>query len=132
MRPLQTILIAALLTASAAQAQPRHIYRDGNYFFCPSPDYDPYCRMPNDYSVALHPPLRPGPPEPRPAPPIYVPSPGYVSPPGLRTARPVLPLEAPSAPLTMDEDRERVIRLGEEHCRRFPQDTQVCHPPKPQ
>lgn len=33
---------------------PYHIYRDGNYFFCPTPDYDPYCQLPDDYSWALY------------------------------------------------------------------------------
>ena len=104
---------------------PRHIYRDGNYFFCPYADYDPYCRLPNDYSWALY-----GPPW-RQRPPVisvpvlnsltapHVPFAAHGRPPG--TAAPLEPEGS------VDESRERVIQMGEEHCSRFPQD-KICHP----
>jgi hypothetical protein len=154
---LQTFIIAVLLTAASvvtAQAQPRHIDRDGQYFFCPSPDYDPYCGEPNDYSAALHPaPSQWRPPEYRPGPPVLMPAQGrfepdlgaaaerairnalrprYRKPPELPQLAPNLPPAAPPPAMSMEEEREYIIRQGEEHCRKFPQDTEVCHPPKPQ
>lgn len=157
MRPLHMFIITALLTAASvasAQAQPRHIYRDGQYFFCPSPDYDPCCRLPNDYSVALNtpPPSQWRPPEYRPGLPTLVPvqgrlgpdlgaaaerairnalRPRYRKPPELTQPAPNLDPAAPPQ-TSMEEEREYIIRQGEEHCRKFPQDTEVCHPPKPQ
>jgi len=146
---LQTIFIAALLTAAVtAQAQPRHIYRDGQYFFCPSPDYDPYCRMPNDYSWALY-----GPPWRQPPPVISQPVPNSLNAPHVpfaaygQRAQYAPPIDLGSAvnraiknalrprhrkppEMSMEEEREYIIRQGEEHCRKFPQDTQVCHPPR--
>ena len=115
---------------------PRHIYRDGNYFFCPYADYDPYCRMPNDHSWALYgPPWRQRPPV------VSVPVVTTVLPnehvPFAETATPTfappharaqVPVDPPQE--SMDDSRDRVIQLGEEHCRKYPQDTQVCHPPK--
>ena len=38
------------------------------------------------------------------------------------------PAAPPPPELSMQEEREQIIRQGEEHCRRFPNDTQVCHP----
>ncbi len=89
---------------------PRHIYRDGQYFFCPYPDYDPYCRMPNDYSWALY-----GPPGRQRPPVISVPVPNSL----LRNA-------PPQQELSVEQSREDVIRRGQEHCNRFPND-EICH-----
>ena len=75
-----TLALLLALSPTFAAAQPRHIYRDGNYFFCPNPDFDPYCSLPNDYSAALYPRPGIGPPEGRPGPPVMV-MPGL--PPGL-------------------------------------------------
>lgn len=139
---LQTIFIAALLTAAnavTAQADgipivplpppvevysyPRHIYRDGNYFFCPSADYDPYCRMPNDYSWAqVGPPWRHHPPV------ISQPVPMTMAP-HRPFAETVTPPTANQPQEPMDDSRERVIQMGEEHCRRFRHDS-ICHPPR--
>lgn len=112
---------------------PRHIVRDGNVFFCPYPEYDPYCMLPNDYSWNLY-----GPPW-RQRPPVisvpvqnslngpHVPFAAYARPPGTAVPPPVAdPLEAQGS---VDESRDRVIRMGEEHCRQYPQD-KICHPPK--
>jgi hypothetical protein len=149
---LQTIIIAGLLiaTVTASAQLPRHIYRDGQYFFCPYPDYDPYCRMPSDYSRALQgppwnrdprtpsvldphvpfalrtPPSQWAPPQQRVAPPIYIPAPGYVLPPSMQARRSAHP-----PPLSMEQSRERVIEMGEAHCRAFPQDS-ICHRLPPQ
>ena len=112
-----------------AQYAPRHIYRDGQYFFCPYPEFDPYCMLPNDYSAALHPRPGIGPPEGRPGPPVLV-MPGL--PPGLaahanRAIQNALrPRNSAPPELSMEQDRERVISQGEEHCRRWPNDS-ICH-----
>jgi hypothetical protein len=136
---MRTVILAALLAvvSTVVYAQPRHIYRDGNYFFCPDPGFDPYCALPNDYSAALHhQPSFDVPPEGRPGPPVLL-APGL--PPALgeladRAIRNALRprYQAPPAPprLSMEQEREAIIRQGEEHCRKYPQDTQVCHPPK--
>lgn len=103
---------------------PRHIVRDGNVFFCPYPEFDPYCMLPNDYSWNLYgPPWRQRPPV------ISVPVLN-----SLLRQSPVRPLPPPVAdPLeaqgSVDESRERVIQMGEEHCRRYPRD-KICHQPK--
>lgn len=129
-----SILACLLALAPAlAQAQPRHIYRDGQYFFCPYPGFDRYCQMPNDYSVALHGPRpEPIPFETRPGPAVLaVPPivqraiqnalrPRYVPP----------PQPAPPPQMSMEQEREYIIQQGEAHCRKFPQDTKVCHPAK--
>jgi hypothetical protein len=108
---------------------PRHIYRDGNYFFCPDADYDPYCRLPDDYSWALY-----GPPWERHPPIISRPVPNSLNAPHVPFAAYARPPGTPPVidpqPESIDESRERVIQMGEEHCRRFPEDTQVCHAPK--
>jgi hypothetical protein len=133
--------LLASVTLTAAQAQvPRTIYRDGNYFFCPHPNFDPYCRLENDYSWALYgPPWRnlPNgiPPPSRPGPAVLVP---LLLDKALRNAMrprnvPPPPPRYPVAPppqMSMEQEREFIIRQGEEHCRKYPQDTQVCHPPK--
>jgi hypothetical protein len=137
---MKAVILAGLLAAlsTVAHAQPRHIYRDGNYFFCPYPDFDPWCREPNDYSVPLHPQpyYGPAPVQSQPGPPVLL-APGL--PPALgaladRAIRNALRPrhQAPPAPpqMSMQEEREAIIRQGEEHCRKFPQDTQVCHPPR--
>jgi uncharacterized protein len=36
------------------------------------------------------------------------------------------PIAQPEAPLTMEQDRDRVIREGQAHCERWPDD-QICH-----
>jgi hypothetical protein len=136
---LPTIIIAGLLTASSAYADgmiyppapvpvpqlewhqpltfPRHITRNGEPFFCPYAEYDPWCTQPNDYSWNLE-----GPPwnrRPSGEPP-HVPFAATTRwPPGWSPER------------AMQESRERVIEMGEAHCRAFPQDS-ICHPPKPQ
>ena len=137
MRFILAGLLALSPTFAAAQyfgGPPRHIYRDGQYFFCPSPDFDPYCRLPNDYSAALHPRPDIGPPEGRPGPPVLV-MPGL--PPGLaahanRAIQNALrPRNSAPPELSMKQDRERVISQGEEHCRRWPNDS-ICHKLKPE
>lgn len=125
---MKRFILACLLALSPvlAQAQPRHIYRDGNYFFCPYPGYDPYCQLPNDYSWALY-----GPPWQQRPPVVSVPVLNSL----LRNTLPPVvvrppPVSAPPEPRqNMDESRERVIRLGEEHCRTYPRD-KICHPPR--
>jgi hypothetical protein len=53
-----------------------------------------------------------------------LPAPGY-------PLQPLIPIGGDgSQPLpSMEQDRESIIQQGEAHCRRFPQDTQVCHSP---
>lgn len=146
---MKAYILAGLIvavSATAVHAQPRHIYRDGNYFFCPDPDFDPYCRLPNDYG---RPRDVPSPiPEGRPGPPVLV-VPGL--PPALaaeadrairnamrpRYRPPEPPQPAPnvarSAPppppppqMSMEESRADVVRRGQAHCDRWPQD-RICH-----
>ena len=117
---LRIVPIAPVAPPVETYSYPRHIYRDGNYFFCPSADYDPWCKLPSDYSWALYgPPWRQRPPV------VSRPVPTDTGPhaPFAETVTP--PIVAPS----MEESRARVIQMGEEHCRKFPEDTQVCHPP---
>ena len=42
-----------------------------------------------------------------------------------RAEQPIAP--PPEAPLTMEQDRERVIQEGQAHCERWPDD-KICHP----
>jgi hypothetical protein len=147
---LRSVIVVGLLIAEnvgPVQAQ-YHIYRDGNYFFCPHPNFHPYCKLPNDYSWALNgPPWRRNPPvsqtldhvrsalrtppsqlmpHQQVAPPIYIPAPGYVLPPSMQARRSARP-----SPLSMEQSRERVIEMGEAHCKAFPQDS-ICHRLPPQ
>ena len=51
-----------------------------------------------------------------------------VAPPPIVPAPPVVDPQ-PEPPASMDESRERVIQMGEEHCRRYQHDS-ICHPPR--
>ena len=120
---IPVVPIAPVAPPVETYSYPRHIYRDGNYFFCPYADYDPYCSLPSDPSWALY-----GPPWQQRPPVISVPVPNSLNAPHVPFAaygRP--PDDPPLEPQgSMDESRERVIRMGEEHCSRFPNDT-ICH-----
>ncbi len=93
---------------------PRTIVRNGEYFLCPYAEYDPWCVEPNDYSWNLE-----GPPWSR------RPSgePPYV--PFAATTRWPAGWNAERARAV---EREEIIRRGEAYCRRYPGDSQTCHP----
>lgn len=136
--PIVPLPLPLSLVPYVVSSSPRHIYRDGQYFFCPYPGYDLYCQLPSDPSWALYgPPWRQRPPV------VSVPVLNSL----LRDAPPHVPfalhgrllgpppapppvIHAPQQPQgSVDESRERVIQMGEEHCRRYPRDS-ICHPPK--
>ena len=110
---IPVVPIAPVAPPVETYSYPRHIYRDGNYFFCPYADYDPYCKLPSDSSWALYgSPWRQRPPVisvpvPNSLNAPHVPFAAYARPPGTAVAEP----EG-----SVDESRERVIRMGEEHC----------------
>jgi hypothetical protein len=101
--------------------------------------------MPNDYSWALFgPPWRRNPPPPPTSEELHVPFAAYgaraqYAPPidlgaaANRAIRNALrPRYRKPPEMSMEEEREYIIRQGEAHCAKYPQDTVVCHPPKPQ
>jgi hypothetical protein len=120
---IAAVLLAALL-ATSAQAQ-------GRRYRCPGVSWDPHCQMlpPQGYPLPPLPSnrLSDEPPEPRFTVPIDrppVPNRSMSEPPAAQLTAPIGPVTPPNR--MMDMERERIIQLGEEHCRRWPED-KICH-----